>query len=212
MYPEIWKPIMKPFVFTLSLFAIIIAPVAQAHPDPTPESQAEAALDSETNSTEADALKAYGEKMKQRMEAANAQSGKALDSFSKSFDTDVSLSDPESIRQVAKELQNFVADSGVIVNFANLLADFAKDMDVVNSDTGVALKLDGATVGKIETQLDNQDGFSIEALGKQMTIAKQTVTENGEQKTRLILEMDSPTAKRTTPAEKVPEPSGPSNF
>jgi len=136
-------------------------------------------------------FKHHADKMRIKIKRAEDQHEKAMQKFQRKFEKDTKdLSDPDALRDAAKNIEVLIAESGIFSNFADIIADFAEDIEVENNDKGLALKFDGKTLGKLKMENYNDDSFELEGLGRNLTIDKKVITKNGKTKTRIIIEMD----------------------
>lgn len=81
-----------------------------------------------------------------------------------------------------------LAESDLLTEMMDMLTDLTDDIDVESSDAVTVLRFDGKTIGRVEK--DENDRISLSGLGKNLSIDRETVTEDGETKTRIIIEMD----------------------
>lgn len=121
-------------------------------------------------------LKASGERMKSRM----------LEFKSEGKDHAA-----DDIRGAAKALEAALGESGILSSLANVMADFAEDIELETDDAGAAvLRFDGKTLGKIKREKSDARSLQIQGLGKDLSIERETFIRNGETKTRIVIEMD----------------------
>jgi len=133
----------------------------------------------------------HADKLRIKIKRAERQHDKAMKRFNREFDIEAKdLTDAKTMREAAKGLETLLAESGIISNFAEILADFADDIEIEENKNGLVLKFDGKTLGKIQMENNDNDHFELEGLGRNLTIDKQVITENGKTKTRIIIEMD----------------------
>jgi len=100
------------------------------------------------------------------------------------------ITDPNNIRETAKQIESMITDSGIISSFADIMADLVEDIDLENNKNGLVLKFDGKTLGKLKAQSDDKDHFEIQGLGRNLTVDKEIITKNGKTKTRIVIEYD----------------------
>lgn len=98
----------------------------------------------------------------------------------------------EEIEVVMDVLEEAFAEEGLFRDLAAMFGDFAQDLNVETDNGTTVLMFDGAKVGQIEHQKsrDSEDRISISALGKYLTLDRETIVENGKSKTRIIIDMD----------------------
>lgn len=137
-------------------------------------------------------FKAHSKSLKSKLEKAEKQHERAVEKYSKSFDLDAEtlLENPDALREAAKDLESMLAESGLVSNFVDIFADIVEDIDVENDENGMALNFDGKTIGRLQMDGFDQDNFELEAMGRNMTIEKEVVKENGKTRTRIVIEMD----------------------
>lgn len=131
-------------------------------------------------------------RLKSRMEKVESKHKRAIEKYSKNFDFkgEDLLSNPESLREAARSLEGIIAESGLISNLADMLADLAEDVEITDSEDGTSLKFDGKEIGRFKAERDSDDSVEIETLGRNMTLEKETYMKDGKKKTRIIIEMD----------------------
>jgi len=137
-------------------------------------------------------FEAHSAEIKKKIERADKQRQRAVKKYSKSVDIDNLdvLNDPDSLRGLARSLETLLADSGVISNYTDIIVDIIEDVEIVDGDKGLSLNFDGKTLGRIQVDGIEDDIIGMEALGRNMTVEKEVITENGKTKTRIVIEMD----------------------
>lgn len=137
-------------------------------------------------------FKSHSEALKSKLEKAEKQHERAVKKYSKSFDLDANtlLEDPDVLREAAKDIESLLAESGIVSNMVDIFADIIEDIEVENNDSGMALNFDGKTIGRLQIESLGQDDIQLEAMGRNMTIEKKIIKENGKSKTRIVIEMD----------------------
>ncbi len=145
---------------------------------------------------ESDSLSAsdFAERMEKRMEKHSEKLEHSLDKAKErhafKFKGDVDSAD--DIREVARALEDAMAESGILSSLADMMVDLAEDFDVENTEDGLSLKFDGDRIGriKIDRERHSEDRLDLEGFGRNLTIDKEIIKENGKTKTRIVIEMD----------------------
>lgn len=172
---------------------------ALAHPEKTDD----AAVKSEDTTNHKDLdnkdLDAYFEKHAKRLAEAFGAEGSNTENRITIID------DPEALRSAARDIQNMLADSGVLENLADTIIALADDIEIADTGDGMSFSFDGKKLGAVEKK--GEDGVSIEAFGKNTTIEKDVTIENGKKRTRIIIETDadSDVDYEVVPKAKTPE-------
>ncbi|WP_371397186.1 hypothetical protein [Fretibacter rubidus] len=183
----------RTLAMSLLATAIFSAPAfADPHPhdDKTKQSTTETDLD----------LEAYFEKhakeLREAIEGAKTESRLMQRGSQKSAPSERTTSrrieiieDPEALREAAKDIQNMLAESGLLESLADMVIGMAEDIEIVDTGDGMSLSFDGKKLGSFET--DGEDVLAIESMGKNTRIEKETIIENGRKKTRIIIETDA---------------------
>jgi hypothetical protein len=100
------------------------------------------------------------------------------------------IENPKELRDTARSLQNMLSESGIIEELADIVIELAEDIEIEETGGGMRLSFDGKRIGGFSMDEDN-NSLSIESLGGNTTIEKETFMENGKKKTRIIIETDS---------------------
>ena len=100
------------------------------------------------------------------------------------------IENPEDLREAARSLQNMLAESGILESLADVIIELAEDVEIEDTGEGMRLSFDGKRIGGFSIDEDTEQ-LSIETMGSNTTIEKETVIENGKKKTRIVIETDS---------------------
>ena len=100
--------------------------------------------------------------------------------------------DGEELKEAARELEQAIQESDAISELADMVAAFASNVEVKKDGEGATLLFDGEKLMTIarEKSRDSEDRLAISGLGKNLTVERETVVEDGESKTRIVIEMD----------------------
>jgi hypothetical protein len=145
---------------------------------------------------ESDSLSAsdFAERMEKRMEKHSEKLERSLDKAKQrhAFKFKGDIDSADDIREVARALEDAMADSGILSSLADMMVDLAEDFDIENTEDGLTLKFDGDKIGRVKMGRNhhNEDRFDLEGFGRNLTIDKEVITENGKTKTRIVIEMD----------------------
>jgi len=103
------------------------------------------------------------------------------------------MDNPEDLREVAKALEDMLAESDILENMAGLFIDLAENIEVDADDEGMTLRFNGEKLGSLNIEREGKmnDIISIEGLGKNMNVEKDVIIKNGKKRTRIIIEMDT---------------------
>ena len=106
------------------------------------------------------------------------------------IDPDADMS--ETLEQAADLMEEVFAEDGLFRDLAAMFSDLASEVNVDKDDGRTVLSFDGTTIAEMETRKsrNSEDGFSIFALGRQLTMDRETIVEDGKSKTRIVIEMD----------------------
>jgi len=98
----------------------------------------------------------------------------------------------DELEVVADVMEEVFAKDGVFREFAAMMSDFAKDIEVDTDNGKTVLSFDGTEVAQIQhkSSRDSEDSVSISGLGKTFSMDRKTVVENGKSKTRIVIDMD----------------------
>lgn len=188
------------------ILAIGLGASAHAHPHPDPKPKKTEKTwpyfgdDSEDAETDSDArlpkalselrthFKKHGEKMRRDMDAARKKHKDAMAELHDKPD----LSDTEDIREAARALEDMLAESDILENMAEMVMELADDIEIDKGDDGMSLRFNGETLGRFNLEREGRlsDTLSMEGLGKNMVIDKETFIEDGKKRTRIVIEMD----------------------
>jgi len=136
----------------------------------------------------------FAQRMEKRMEKHSEKLERALDKAKKSegfkFKDDIDSTD--DIRNAARALEDAMAESGILSSLADMMIDLTEDFDIEGTEDGLTFKFDGERIGRMEMMRDHhsEDRFDLEGFGRNLTIDKEVVKENGKKKTRIVIEMD----------------------
>ena len=127
-------------------------------------------------------LESHGEKMERSIARATSdnkflKNGGEIDSL-------------EDMRDAAKAVEEVLAESGLISSLADMVVDLAEDFEVENDDEGISLNFDGKRLGRMKIDKNRDESFDLEGFGRNLTINRKTVRQNGKTKTRIVIELD----------------------
>ena len=100
------------------------------------------------------------------------------------------IENPDELREAAKSLQNMLAESGLLERLADVVIEMADDIELEDTGDGMRLSFNGNRLGGFSVDKDT-DQLTLETMGNNTTIEKETFMENGKKKTRIIIETDS---------------------
>jgi len=128
------------------------------------------------------------EKHADKIEKSFKQAEAKNDFIGKSRD----IRSPDDLRDAARAIEDLIAESGVISNFADMMLDLAEDFDVEATDDGLSLKFDGDRIGRVKVKRDKhtESSLDVEGFGRNMTIEKEVIKRGGKTKTRIVIEVD----------------------
>ena len=99
----------------------------------------------------------------------------------------------EDLKEAARELETAIAESGLLSDMAEMLAEFAEDVEVKKDDAdGMRLLFDGDEMLrlKVDRDMDRDERVSLSGLGRNMTVERETLVVDGKTRTRIVIEMD----------------------
>lgn len=99
------------------------------------------------------------------------------------------IENPDALRSTARDIENMLADSGVLSGLADMIIGLAEDIEITDTGDGMSLAFNGKKIGSIES--NGEDNLNIDGFGKSTTIEKEVFMENGKRKTRIIIETDA---------------------
>lgn len=177
------------FLLTASFLALPVS--ALAHPHETDEPDIDVVI-IEDDVIEGEEL---SDKIDKKLSKHRVVIAKSMAKVKRNLDKDTKAADgdfSEEVEAVAEALEEVFSDDGLFRDLTAMFSDFAEDVDVDSKDGVTVLKFDGATVGKIakSKSRNSEDSLSISGLGKNLTLDRETVIENGKSKTRIVIEMD----------------------
>lgn len=108
-------------------------------------------------------------------------------------DVDVFQLDGEELGDALRELENAIKDSDALSGLADMMQELAAEVEVERSDeAGTALRFGGEDMLRFKLNRDRvaDDALSITGLGRNLTVERETVVENGKTRTRIVIEMD----------------------
>lgn len=94
----------------------------------------------------------------------------------------------DEMREKSKDLEKMIVESGVLSNLADMIADFAEDVEVEKSENSFSFRFDGDTLG--EMRRDEEDRVVLKSMDKEMTVKKESYIEDGKTRTRIIIDME----------------------
>ena len=173
-----------------ALALLALPMMASAHPHP---SDAEA----ESNKAEKRWL-FFGDRDAPETEAASEDVVKRRVIIRKSEDgeseTVESFSwDGDELTDMAKDLEAAIAESGVLSDMARMLSDLAEEVEIERGESGsTALRIAGEEMlrFKLDRERNVDEALSITGLGRNLTVERETVVEDGKTRTRIVIEMD----------------------
>ena len=179
-------------VSLLGLSVLAMSTVASAHPhDPEPVKKKVEVIVLDDMADPDDIAAIIEEKLSDHSVTISKSMAKAKRSYDRSVAKSGGTVEGE-LDAVANAVEEIFSDKGVFRDLAAMLGEFADDIELDTDDGATTLRFDGKTVGRIETQKsrDNDDSMSLSGLGKNLTIDRETVVENGKSRTRIVIEMD----------------------
>ena len=159
-----------------------------------PEKEAVQSDQEETLTTEIMEADDFAERLEKRFKRHAMEIGfkvAGAKSAEKFFEQSSNMTKLDDISEVAESFEDLLAESGVISGLADIFVEFANDFDVDNSEDGIALHFEGKRLGRLKVDKKDGNSFALESFGRNMTIDKKIVEENGQTKTRIIIEVDS---------------------
>ncbi len=94
----------------------------------------------------------------------------------------------DEMREMSKDVEKMIVESGMLSNLADMLADFAEDIEIEKGDKSFSLRFNGDTLGKINQ--DEEDRVVLKSMDKEMTVEKETYMKDGKTRTRIVIDMD----------------------
>lgn len=94
----------------------------------------------------------------------------------------------DEMREKSKELEEMIVESGVLSNLADMIADFAEDVEVEKGDNSFSFRFDGDTLGEVKR--DEEDRVVLKSMDKEMTVEKESYIKDGKTRTRIIIDME----------------------
>jgi len=94
----------------------------------------------------------------------------------------------DDMREKSKDLEKMIVESGVLSNLADMIADFAEEVEVEKSENSFSFRFDGDTLGEVSR--DNDDRVVLKSMDKEMTVKKESYTKDGKIRTRIIIDME----------------------
>lgn len=116
----------------------------------------------------------------------------------------------------ARQSGEAFVDSEMVANMADLLSGLADRVEI-DREEGTVLRLDGEEVLRFEINRDRaaDDALTITGLGRNLTVERETVIQDGKTRTRIVIEMDGgeaakvewpdPTEMAETPSDQDPK-------
>lgn len=108
-------------------------------------------------------------------------------------DVEVFRWEGKELKDAARDMEDALRDTEVFSDMAELLAEFAANVEVRKGDeTGTALMFDGAEMLRFKMDRDStrDEALSITGLGRNLTVERETIVEDGRSRTRIVIEMD----------------------
>ncbi|CAM3716053.1 hypothetical protein [Litorimonas haliclonae] len=174
------------FLTSALFFTATIAPTsfADEHPHKTPADKSEAAkAEKEGFSAKLkDRLSQY-EKMEAEIETDNSED--------KAFEKRVRVykfKSGDKMREMSKDVEEMIVESGMLSNLADMLADFAEDIEIKKGEKIFSLRFDGDTLGEVNR--DEADRVVLKSMDKEMIVEKETYLKDGETRTRIVIDMN----------------------
>lgn len=131
----------------------------------------------------------FAKKLKERLSALDMIETKAGDDKTTEKKLRVyKFKSGDEIREKSRELEEMIVESGVLSSLADMMADFAEDIEVEKNDNSFSFRFDGDTVG--EVRRDEDDRVVLKSMDKEMTVEKETYVENGKTRTRIVIDME----------------------
>lgn len=94
----------------------------------------------------------------------------------------------DEMREKSKELEEMIVESGVLSNLADMIADFAEDIEVEKGEKGFSFRFDGDTVGEMKRDSDNR--VVLKSMDKEMIVEKEKYIKDGQTRTRITIDME----------------------
>lgn len=95
------------------------------------------------------------------------------------------------IADKARESGEAIADSEIITNLSERLSELAARIDVEkDGGAGTALWIDGEEVVRFARGRGVEDRLVVTGLGQNLSVERETVTQDGKTRTRIVIEMD----------------------
>lgn len=94
----------------------------------------------------------------------------------------------DEMREMSKDVEEMIVESGMLSNLADMLADFAEDIEVEKGEKSFSLRFDGDTLGEVNQ--DEEDRVVLKSMDKEMTVEKETYLKDGETRTRIVIDMN----------------------
>lgn len=174
------------YLISALFFTAAIAPssFADEHPHKTPVDESEAA-EAEKEGFSAklkDRLSQY-EKMEAEIETDNSED--------KTFEKRVRVykfKSGDEMREMSKDVEEMIVESGMLSNLADMLASFAEDIEIEKGEKSFSLRFDGDTLGEVNR--DEGDRVVLKSMDKEMTVEKETYLKDGEKRTRIVIDVN----------------------
>jgi hypothetical protein len=95
------------------------------------------------------------------------------------------------LAEKARESGEAIAESEMITTMSERLSDLAARIDVEKDEgAGTALWIDGEEVVRFSRGRSVEDRLTVTGLGQNLSVERETVTQDGKTRTRIIIEMD----------------------
>ena len=101
--------------------------------------------------------------------------------------------DGDELTDMAKDLEAAIAESGVLSDMARMLSDLAEEVEIERGESGgTALRIAGEEMlrFKLDRNRSVDEALSITGLGRNLTVERETIVEDGKTRTRIVIEMD----------------------
>lgn len=98
----------------------------------------------------------------------------------------------EDIEVAMDVLEEAFSEDGLFRNLAFMMGDFAEGIEMDSDGGETTISFEGAKIAQIKRKKsrDSEDHFEISGLGKNLTINREEIVEDGKSKTRIVIGME----------------------
>ena len=144
------------------------------------------------DNTEAEIL---AEKIENKLSEHKVGIAKSSSRFKRKLETGLSKSDDdvsENIEVAMDVLEDAFSEDGLFRNLAYMMGDFAESIEMDSEGDDTTISFEGAKIVQVKRKKtqNSDDQIEISGLGKNLTINREEIVEDGKSKTRIVIGME----------------------